>query len=114
MSQRLEKPKYERKTIYVLGPPVNTMFVDYTWQQVERIQRENRVREFKGFRKDQEQDAHRYITEKAGTDYKIQKNNAVEAFGYPLSEYRVWAQTHKAEDAEIQFENIRVDLQKVS
>ena len=47
------------------------MFVDYTWQQVEKIQKENKVKEFKGFRKDQEKDAHIYITEKTNNNYKI-------------------------------------------
>lgn len=77
------------------------MFVDYTWQQVEKIQKENKVKEFKGFRKDQEKDAHIYITEKTNNNYKIQKNNSIDAFGYPLSEFLVWQQTHKAEEAEI-------------
>lgn len=35
MNQKIEKQKYERKTIYVLGPPVNTMFIDFPWQHVE-------------------------------------------------------------------------------
>ena len=77
------------------------MFIDYPWTFVEKIQKDNKVKKYKGFRREQEAEAHTYMKEQTNDNYRIKQNDSVNVFGYSLKEFLVWEQTHKAESIEI-------------